>query len=365
MAVHDESAHRKDRPIKGRGAKSNLPGRFEHSHTDPLDDGWYQEAEPSRAPETIVKSETARSILSLNESPDIPFDVSINPYRGCEHGCIYCYARPSHAYLELSPGLDFETRLFFKQNAAELLEKALRKRAYRCKAINLGANTDPYQPIERKLKITRGLLELMRDFYQPVTIVTKGSLVGRDIDILADMATKHLAAVMISVTTLNDALKRSMEPRTASPRMRLKVIQRLSAAGIPTGVIAAPMIPKINDHELEAILDQSAAAGARFARYSLLRLPHEVAALFEEWLGEHFPDRAQAVMQRVRATRDGKTHQSNFAERMHGTGEYADMLARRFSVRCRKLGLSTAERQALDTTRFSPPPLSGAQLELF
>jgi len=365
MSTNDPTAHGKNARIKGRGAVSNPAGRFEHSRIETLDDGWYREPEPAAAPATEIKAETARSILSHNHSPDIPFAVSINPYRGCEHGCIYCYARPSHAYLGLSPGLDFETRLFYKHNAAELLQQALRKPTYRCQVIHLGANTDPYQPMEGKLGITRALLRVMQRCKQPLTIVTKGSLIGRDMDILTDMARHNLAAVMISVTTLDDALKRRLEPRATSPRMRLRLIERLSAAGIPVGVLVAPVIPRINDAELERILAQAAAAGARWAQHTLLRLPHEVADLFADWLTAHFPQRAAAVMRLVRHTHGGKTDGARFHQRMHGSGAYAAMLGRRFTVSCRKLGLSTAVRLPLDTTRFKPPAEEVVQLDLF
>src|SRR5438128_5782789 len=324
-------------PRKGRGAGSNESGRFETEKRMPFDDGWGRtEAEPARLATTLSVDAT-RTIIARNDSPDIGFDRSINPYRGCEHGCIYCYARPSHAYLGLSPGLDFETRIFYKPQAAALLATELRKKGYSCKPLALGSNTDPYQPAERKLGITRAILEVLRDFRHPVTIVTKGALIQRDIDILSDMARDRLAVVTISVTTLDRDLARVMEPRAATPERRLETIAALAAAGIPNGVLSAPMIPALNDSEMEQILERARAAGATSAGYTLLRLPLELKGLFKEWLEEHFPDKAAHVLSLVAQTHGGRLYDSTWSKRMTGTGPYADMLRLRFDRACRKL----------------------------
>lgn len=350
-------------PIKGRGAVSNPQGRFETRRRENFDDGWDIEEPPLPALETVVTPETARSIISRNQSPDIPFTQSINPYRGCEHGCIYCYARPSHAYLNLSPGLDFETRLFYKQNAAELLESELRKPGYRPAPITLGANTDPYQPIERKLKVTRSILQVLQRFHHPVSIITKSTLVTRDLDILSDMAQQDLANVMVSITTLDENLKRSLEPRAAGPRARLRCVHALALAGVPVGVLNAPIIPVVNDHEIERILELAAQAGACGAGYVLLRLPHEVKDLFREWLNTHLPERAAHVMSIIRQMRGGQDYQAEFGTRMRGTGEYAELIARRFAVACKKFRLQNARRLRLSSAHFRPPPHQ-AQLNL-
>ncbi len=349
--------------IKGRGAVSNAGGRFEASRHEAFDDGWDTLADPSR-PATRVQTDNSRSVLVFNQSPDIPFDRSVNPFRGCEHGCVYCFARPSHAYLGLSPGLDFETRLFSKPDAAALLEQALRKPGYQCQPLALGVNTDAYQPVERKLEITRSLLDLLRRYRHPVAIVTKSALVERDIDILREMAADRLVSVNVSVTTLDAELARKMEPRAAAPQRRLRTIETLSEAGIPVSVLVAPVIPVLTDPELDAILAAAARSGANSAGYILLRLPLEVSGLFQEWLQAHYPMKAQHVMTRVRDTRGGKDYDSRFGLRHRGTGAFADMIAQRFALACKKLGLN-ARDHALDCDAFRIPERSGDQLDLF
>ena len=352
-------------PRKGRGAGSNESGRFETEKRVPFDDGWgSSEDEPARLATTLSVDAT-RTIIARNDSPDIGFDRSINPYRGCEHGCIYCYARPSHAYLGLSPGLDFETRIFYKPNAAALLRDELRKKGYVCRPIALGSNTDPYQPAERKLGVTRSILEVLREFRHPVTIVTKGALIQRDIDILSDMAREKLAVVTVSVTTLDRDLARTMEPRAATPERRIETIAALSKAGVPTGVLSAPMIPALNDREMEAILGRAREAGASVAGYTLLRLPLELKALFKEWLETHQPQKAAHVLSLVAQCHGGKIYDSAWSKRMVGGGPYAEMLAARFDRACRKLGYSPRSMHMLDTSRFRPPAQKGDQLALF
>lgn len=354
-------------PTKGRGAPSNPEGRFETVRREAFDDGWQREDEALPPLETEVRPDPARSILTRNDSPDIPFEVSINPYRGCEHGCIYCYARPSHAYLNLSPGLDFETKLFFKQDAAQLLERELRKPGYRVSVISLGTNTDPYQPIERKLKVTRGILEVLQRYRHPVSIVTKGAaLIERDLDILSDMAASQLAFVAVSVTSLKDEIKRTLEPRAASPGSRLRVIRKLSEAGVPVMVMTAPVIPFITDGEIEAILEAARDAGACAAGYVMLRLPYEVKDLFRQWLDAHYPLKAAHVMSLVRQMRGGRDNDPRFGTRMTGEGEYARLIAERFRVTCKRLGLNEgrAQRLRLDTLQFRVPPAPGDQLSL-
>ncbi len=347
---------------KGRGAVTNRSGRFETLRVEPFDDGW--EDEPLPPPRTTVQRDAARRVLSRNDSPDVPFEVSVNPYRGCEHGCIYCYARPTHAYLGLSPGLDFETRLFFKPDAARLLENELRAPGYRPAVIALGANTDPYQPVERTHEVTRRILEVLSACDHPATVVTKSNLVLRDLDILSAMARRNLVQVMVSVTTLDRGLARTMEPRAPTPARRLDAIRGLSEAGVPAGVLAAPMIPALNDPELEAILKAAADAGARSAGYVLVRLPLELKELFGEWLEAHRPLRARRVLNAIRDTRGGDLNSSDFGERMRGTGPYADMIAQRYRSACRRFGLD--ERGAsLDLSRFRPPKRAGDQLDLF
>ena len=352
--------------IKGRGAVSNHAGRYEPGDRVLEDDGWNIGAElMDERPQTSVTLDSSRKVIARNESPDLGFDRSINPYRGCEHGCIYCFARPTHAWLGLSPGLDFETRLFAKPDAAERLREELAARNYEVAPIALGTNTDPYQPTERKLGITRQILQVLRECKHPVTIVTKSALVVRDIDILADMARDGLANVTLSVTTLDPELARTMEPRAPAPVRRIETIAALSAAGIPTGVMAAPIIPAINDMELERILDAATNAGATSAAYVLLRLPLEIKDLFEEWLMAHYPQRALRVMALVRDTRGGKTYDSRWGTRMKGEGPYAEMIARRFALATKRLGLNR-QRSKLRTDLFRPPVLrKDPQLSLF
>ncbi|HEK1691521.1 TPA: PA0069 family radical SAM protein [Pseudomonas putida] len=347
-------------PQKGRGTAHNPHNRFAPRHSVAEDDGWHQEVPLTQG--TEVRVETAKTIISRNTSPDLPFDRSINPYRGCEHGCIYCYARPSHAYWDLSPGLDFETKLIAKTNAAEVLAEQLRKPGYVCAPINLGANTDPYQPIEREHLLTRRLLEVLLRFRHPVTIVTKGSLVLRDLDLLAEMASQRLVRVMISLTTLDDGLKRVLEPRAASPNARLRAIRVLREAGVPVGVLCSPMIPMINDSELEHLLEAAKEAGAQNAAYMMLRLPLEVAPLFEQWLQDHYPQRASHVLSLIRQSRGGELYDSRFGARMRGEGIFAELLAQRFAKAMRKLGMEAREGQMLDCSAFCPP---GGQMALF
>lgn len=350
-------------PPKGRGAVSNPDGRFEPAAREIADDGWGildEEPEPLR---TTVLRDTSRSVIAHNNSPDVGFDQSINPYRGCEHGCIYCYARPSHAFLGFSPGLDFETKIFAKFDAPVLLEKELRRKGYRCDIIALGANTDAYQPVERELKITRGVLEVLQRFRQPVSVITKSALVVRDIDILAEMSANRLAQVTVSVTSLDRETARRLEPRAATPPRRLKTIRALADAGIPVRVNVAPVIPGLTDHELEAILEAARDAGAQGANYILVRLPLEIKDLFRDWLQEHAPDRARRVLNLIRETRGGALNRSEFGERMKGTGPYADLIRARFRTASRRLGL---DRKAmdLDTSRFRVQPGAGDQLGL-
>ncbi|MEW5729678.1 MAG: PA0069 family radical SAM protein [Pseudomonadota bacterium] len=355
---------RKDAPLSHRGALSNANGRFEKHAVVAFDDGWDLDDDPPPPLATTVTPDATRTIITRNDSPDVPFDRSINPYRGCEHGCVYCFARPSHAWLGLSPGLDFETRLFAKPDAPRLLEAELRNPRYRPAPLAIGTNTDPYQPAERRLRIMRGCLEVLRDFNHPVVITTKGALVTRDIDILAPMAADGLAMVGISVTTLDRDLCRTLEPRAATPKARLDAIRRLSAAGIPVAVMAAPVIPRVTDHELERILEAGREAGAGMASYILLRLPHEVKDLFAEWLDAHVPDRARHVLSLVAQTRGGKLYDSTHGTRHTGTGQHAELLANRFRIAFRRLGFQ-ARSFALDCGRFRPPPRPGDQLALF
>jgi DNA repair photolyase len=351
-------------PPRGRGATFNPDGRFESESRDAFDDGWGTlDAEP-RQVATTVTAEQARSIISRNESPDIPFNQSINPYRGCEHGCIYCYARPTHAYLNLSPGLDFETRLFAKVNAAERLREELSKRGYRCEPIALGANTDPYQPAEREWGITRQVLEVLAECEHPLTITTKSALVERDLDLLVPLAAKNLVRVYISVTTLDHELARRLESRASAPRRRIEAIRRLAQAGVPTGVFVAPVIPFLTDPEIEGVLEAGREAGAREAGYVLLRLPHEVKALFGAWLEHHYPMKAAHIMSLVRQTRGGAENDPNFGTRMTGEGVFAQLIAKRFRIACERLGLNRESRRGLDCNRFRRPGASG-QIELF
>jgi len=351
---------------KGRGAPSNPAGRFETTQSEAGDDGWGILDEPSPAPETVVLPEAAQIIISRNRSPDIPFAQSINPYRGCEHGCIYCYARPSHAHVSLSPGLDFETRLFFKRDAAALLERALSARAYRCSPIALGANTDPYQPIERRYRVTREILETLSACHHPVTIITKGAaILERDIDLLADMARRRLIAVFISIATLDAELKRTLEPRAAAPEARLSAMRKLAAAGVPVGVMLAPVIPVLTDHELERILAAAAGAGATTAGFAMLRLPHEVNELFKNWLAEHEPLKAAHVLARLRELRGGRDNDPRFGTRLRGEGVYADLFKQRFERARRHNGLNRESELRLDTSQFVKPRTATPQLSFF
>ncbi len=348
--------------IPGHGALSNPAGRFERRSTEAVDDGWFQEAAIDGPPLTVT-AEHARALITTNDSPDIPFEQSINPYRGCSHACVYCYARPSHAYMGLSAGLDFETKLFYKADAAELLQCELARPGYRCKPITLGANTDPYQPIERQLRVTRAILEVLAACRHPVTIITKSALVLRELDLLSVLAKDHLVQVGISITTLDAELKRRMEPQTASPSARLRTVRELTAAGIPAGVLVAPVIPALTDHEMERILEAAAASGAQWAGYVLLRLPHELRTLFSEWLEAHYPDRAAHVLSLIRQMRNGRENDPRFGSRMRGEGPFADMLRVRFHAACRRTGLNTGRNAPLEVGHFRRPGGS-AQLAL-
>jgi len=354
-------------PTKGRGAVTNQTNRYERLVAQPVDDGWQgADTEDYLSPlRTALIRDTSKTIIARNNSPDIPFEQSINPYRGCEHGCVYCFARPTHAFLGLSPGLDFESRILFKPEAARLLEKELRRPSYKCSVIAMGTNTDPYQPTEKSLRITRSILEVLSAFNQPVGIVTKSALVLRDLDILAPMAERGLAQVCVSVTTLDRTLANKLEPRAATPGRRIETIGTLAAAGVPTGVMAAPMIPALNDHEMEKILQTARQAGAQIASYMLLRLPLEINNLFVEWLEVHAPDKARHVMSLIRDTRNGKAYEAEFGSRMQGTGEYAALLKKRFGIASRRLGYDAIERFELDTSQFRPPLARDGQLSLF
>jgi DNA repair photolyase len=353
---------------KLRGALSQIQGRFETAERSRVDDGWANEEEAVEVFRTEVTEERARSIIARNESPDVPFEQSINPYRGCEHGCIYCFARPSHAYLELSPGLDFETKLFAKTNSAELLTEEISKRGYRAKPIAFGTNTDCYQPIERRYKVMRGILEVLAACDHPLTIVTKSALIERDIDLLAPMAKKNLVKAFVSITTLDHRLARTLEPRAASPRRRVDALRALAGAGIPCGVMVAPLIPALTDKSLEEILQAAAGAGAIMAGWILLRLPNEVRPLFKEWLAAHYPRRADHVISIIRQSRGGRENDPNFGSRMTGSGNFVDLIGKRFDLACRRLGLNSednhmASRGGLDCSLFKPPS-PGGQMQL-
>jgi DNA repair photolyase len=347
---------------RGRGARSNETGRHQRLKHHVMDDGWESLAELP-APKTAVTLEAARTIITRNRSPDISFDRSINPYQGCEHGCSYCYARPSHANFGLSPGLDFESKLFAKTNAAELLRKELAAPGYQPATIALGANTDPYQPIERRYRITRQVLEVLAEYGHPVGIVTKSALVVRDLDILKAMAERGLVKVAISVTSLDPRLARAMEPRASMPAKRLQAMELLSSAGVPTTVMVAPVVPALNDSEIEAILKSAAAAGAGEAGYVLLRLPLEVRDIFREWLASEFPDRAAHVLSLIRSMRQGKDYDATWGRRQTGIGPYAWSIGRRFEIACRRLGLNRRKLK-LSTDQFRRPPHAGEQLTL-
>jgi DNA repair photolyase len=353
-------------PLKGRGATSNRSPRFEawarEIDGEFVDGALSDELPPN--PRTSVTETTARTIISRNQSPDVPFDQSVNPYQGCEHGCIYCYARPTHAYLGLSPGLDFETRLHAKTNAAELLAGELGKHGYVPSVIALGANTDPYQPVERRLEITRSILRVLGDFNHPVSITTKSALVERDIDLLQPMAEKRLARVFLSVTTLDHDIARRLEPRASAPARRIEAVRTLAAAGIPVGVLVAPVVPALTDHDLEAVLEAARDAGADSAAYIILRLPLEVRDLFVDWLEANYPLRARHVLSLVQQMRDGKDNDSTFGDRMRGTGKFAELISQRFAIACRRLRLN-ARSLPLDTSLFAVPRPPGGQLALF
>jgi len=348
LAVAIDSARR-----RGLGAQANSSGRYEPEARVAFDDGW-QSLEDLPAFKTTVSVDTSRKVIARNDSPDISFDRSINPYRGCEHGCIYCFARPTHAYLGLSPGLDFETRILFKPDAAQLLVGELASPKYRPDVVAMGTNTDPYQPVERELKITRSILKVLSEFNNPVGIVTKNHMVTRDIDILADMARRNLSEVFLSITTLDKDLARDMEPRASTPRRRLDAIKALADAGVPVGVMTAPMIPGLNDHEMEAILEAATEAGATRAGFTVLRLPLEIKDLFDEWLRANRPDRAEKVLSLIRQMRGGALYQAEFGLRMRGEGPIAQLLSARFQAGVKRLGLNKI-RYRLDTLRFAVP----------
>jgi DNA repair photolyase len=348
---------------KGRGATSQIPGRFEHMTREVVDDGWSSSVDASAPLLTTVAIDTAKTVIQRNSSPDLPFEYSLNPYRGCEHGCIYCYARPSHAYLNLSPGLDFEARLFAKPNAANLLRAELSNPSYRCSPIALGTNTDPYQPIEREWSITRNILEVMEEARHPVCIITKSALVERDLDLLVALARNKLVEVFISITTLDPGKARRLEPRASSPNRRLQALNKLSQAGIRCGVMVAPVIPVLTDSELEQVLQAAREHGARKAGYTLLRLPYEVSPMFQDWLAENFPLAAGHVMNRMREMRCGRENGTEFHGRFRGEGVLADLLEKRFRIACARTGLNVGE-SSLDVSQFRHPVRHG-QMPLF
>ncbi|MBF0392430.1 MAG: PA0069 family radical SAM protein [Alphaproteobacteria bacterium] len=348
-----------------RGALSNPANRYDQTRAEAIDDGWGHHPDEDLPPlRTTVIEDSSRSIITRNTSPDVPFDRSINPYRGCEHGCVYCFARPSHAWLGLSPGLDFETRLFAKPDAAALLDSELRKKTYACAPIAIGTNTDPYQPIERERRVMRQVLEVLSAFEHPVMITTKSALIERDAELLAQMAARDLVRVGISITTLDRDTARLLEPRASPPKARLRAIRTLARAGVPVRVMVAPIIPLLTDHEIERIMAAAAEAGARWAAHILLRLPLEVKELFAEWLETHHPGKAAHVLALVRQTRDGALYQAQFGTRLAGTGPYAEMIAQRARLAAAKLGLNGPD-PGPDRGRFRPPPRPGDQLSLF
>ena len=353
--------------FKGRGAASNPEGRFETIRHHVEDDGWQSAVLDDERPRpcTEVTEECARSVITRNDSPDIAFNQALNPYRGCEHGCIYCFARPTHSYLNLSPGLDFETKLRAKTNLAEVLRVELAKLSYVVNPINIGSNTDPYQPIEKRWRLTRPALEVLAECRHPCTIVTKNALVERDLDILAPMARERLVQVFVSVNSLDNHLAAKLEPRASAPHRRIKTIRALAEAGVPVGVLVAPIIPALNDRDMEAVMEQAAEAGASCAGYTVLRLPYELKALFREWLALHAPQRAAHVMSLVQQMNDGRDYDSNFATRMRGQGVFAELLRRRFELACRRHGFGRARELWLDTSRFVPPRKPSPQGELF
>lgn len=350
--------------IKGRGALSNPAGRYETQLSYLDDDGWdsLEHFEPTN--QTQLHKDSSRSIIARNRSPDLPFEQSINPYRGCEHGCIYCYARPSHAYFGLSSGRDFEQQIFYKPEAATLLRKELSKPSYQCKTLALGTNTDPYQPVERKLKIMRGIVEVLHETRHPLSITTKGSLIERDLDLLEDMAKRQLVVVAVSVTTLDAKLSQKLDPRASAPHRRLQTIGRLAERGVPVHLSLAPLIPSINDMELEEILQSGAVAGATTASWILIRLPYEVKDLFREWLNEHYPDRAGKIMNCIREARGGQDNDPRFHQRFRAKGVYMDVIRKRFALACEKLELNR-KRNTLNTGLFIKPAADSEQMSLF
>ena len=356
-------SHSADPGAKGRAAQSNRTGRFERFDRDRFDDGWNSEDTKSIL-RTDVSIERPRKVITRNTSPDLSFDRSINPYRGCEHGCIYCFARPTHAYLGLSPGLDFETRLIARPEAPEILRRELRSKSYKPRMIAIGTNTDPYQPIEKDHRIMRRILEVLEDFCHPVGIVTKGTLIERDIDILEKMAAKSLVRVGISVTTLDASVSRKMEPRVPSPRRRIETIRRLSNAGVQVRLMTSPVVPGLTDHELEALLEAGADAGAIAASWILLRLPREVAPLFKEWIEAEFPNFSNKILSKVRESHGGKDYDAEWGKRLRGEGHYAELISHRFKIACRRLRLKH-DLPSLRTDLFRPPPMFGDQLSLF
>jgi DNA repair photolyase len=350
--------------IRGRGARSNRSGRYEAEVREAFDDGWTLDDEVVDSIRTTVSPEAARTIITHNDSPDVGFSASINPYRGCEHGCIYCYARPAHAYMGLSPGLDFESKLFFKPDAGRLLERELRNPRYKPEIIHIGGNTDPYQPQERTLRVTRAVIEVLARFEHPFSIITKSALILRDLDVLSPLGANSTVRAAVTITTLDRKLARSMEPRAATPERRLETVKRLADAGVPVVVMFAPCIPGLNDHEMEAVLERAAAAGAVGAGYVALRLPLEIKGLFEEWLASDHPDRASRVMSLIRQIRGGKAYDSQWGKRMKGEGPIAALMSRRFAAARKRYGLD-APLPPLDLTRFRVPPGPGDQLGLF
>ncbi len=357
-------------PLKGRGTAWAIEHRYSKQQHEAFDDGWgtleQSATEEQLPPETQVIEQRVRSIVATNDSPDISFDYSVNPYRGCEHGCVYCYARPTHSYLDMSPGLDFETKIVAKVNAAERLREALRAKSYKPAMLNIGSATDAYQPVERRLRITRSVIEVLSECAHPFSLVTKSAGVERDLDLIAAMAAQRQVAIYVSVTTLDPQLARVMEPRAAAPHRRLRTIETLARAGVPVGVSFSPVIPFINEPELEHVLEAAVHAGACAAFSVVLRLPWEVNPIFQHWLEQHFPDRASRVMARVREMRGGRDYDSSFGQRMHGTGVWAQLLQQRFEKACAKLGLNR-DRVELDFSRFRSPPrsMNDGQVELF
>ena len=363
VSLIDTAAAAERATQRGRGAVSNQTGRFERETRFAFDDGWDTIEQDAVRIETLLMPETARTIITFNRSPDISFDRSINPYRGCEHGCIYCFARPTHSYQGLSAGLDFESRLFYKSNAVELLEQTLSRPSYVCRPVALGINTDAFQPVERTQQATRQILEVLAAHNHPVTLLTKSALIQRDIDLLAPMAMKGLVRTGVSITTLDRMLSRKMEPRAATPQRRLETVRALSEAGMPVSVMTAPIIPALNDHEIEALLEAAAAHGATGAGYVLLRLPYEIKDLFHEWLVQHVPDRAAKVINTMRDMRGGKDYDANWHERMRGRGPVAELIAQRFARAAKRFGLKNT-RPSLRTDLFAPPVQPGGQMAL-